>query len=330
MTRNEIVVGLDDSPSAKAALRWAAEQAIRKRAALRAIHVLDWPYGPDDGLDAPRKNFYQTFDEAQARYLASITRVFDDISPRPDWLIQFAFGEPAPVLVRQSHGSQLLALGTREHVGLGRLLTGSISHYCLRHAECPVAAVPTVTDAEPAVLEKQAEARRGSNMNEVVVGVDLSPSGRAALAWAAEQARATDQALRAVHAVDISPAFAMEVGMGAEAVSMDAAALDAAYRDPIASIFEAIRPEPSWRLGFSAGKPGPVLVAESEGAGLLVVGTQEHVGIGRLVRGSVSHYCISHAQLPVVAVAAVPDPRSATLPESGRNGRTESFQTRHS
>jgi universal stress protein family protein len=59
MTRNEIVVGLDDSPSAKAALRWAAEQAIRKRAALRAIHVLDWPYGPDDGLDAPRKNFYR-------------------------------------------------------------------------------------------------------------------------------------------------------------------------------------------------------------------------------------------------------------------------------
>jgi hypothetical protein len=33
-------------------------------------------------------------------------------------------------------------VGTREHVGLGRLLVGSISHYCLTHATCPVVAVP--------------------------------------------------------------------------------------------------------------------------------------------------------------------------------------------
>jgi hypothetical protein len=71
MARNEIVVGLDDSPSAKAALRWAAEQAIRKRVVLRAIHILDWPYGPDDtSVDAPRDNALQTFSEAQAIYLA--------------------------------------------------------------------------------------------------------------------------------------------------------------------------------------------------------------------------------------------------------------------
>jgi nucleotide-binding universal stress UspA family protein len=46
MTRNEIVVGLDDSPSAKIALRWAAEQAIRRQAVLRAIHVLTGPTDP--------------------------------------------------------------------------------------------------------------------------------------------------------------------------------------------------------------------------------------------------------------------------------------------
>jgi nucleotide-binding universal stress UspA family protein len=233
--------------------------------------------------------------------------VFDDISPRPDWIIQFAKGEPGPVLVRQSNGSQLLALGTREHVGLGRLLTSSISHYCLRNAECPVAAVPAMIDAEPAAPGKQRDDHRGSNMNEIVVGVDLSPSCGAALAWAAEQARATGQTLRAVHAVDISPTFNVELGMGAAAVPMDPAAIDAVYRDPIAAIFEAIRQELNWHLRFSAGEPGPVLVAASDGAGLLVVGTKEHVGIGRLVSGSVSHYCISHAQRPVVAVPAVRD-----------------------
>ena len=72
---------------------------------LRAIHVLDWPYGPTTPLPAQRHAANQTFDEVQAAYLASITRVFDDISPRPDWLIQFATGEPGPVLVRQSQES---------------------------------------------------------------------------------------------------------------------------------------------------------------------------------------------------------------------------------
>ena len=43
--KNEIVVGLDDSPSGKAALKWAAEHAKSIGAALRAVHALDWPYG---------------------------------------------------------------------------------------------------------------------------------------------------------------------------------------------------------------------------------------------------------------------------------------------
>jgi nucleotide-binding universal stress UspA family protein len=135
MTRNEIVVGLDDSPSSKAALSWAAEQAIRTHTVLRAVHALDWPYG--------------------AAYVASITKVFDDIAPRPDWLLQFAKGEPGAVLVRQSGDAQLLVVGTREHVGLGRLLVGSISHYCLSHAVCPVVAVPVLTHAAAAELFDQ-------------------------------------------------------------------------------------------------------------------------------------------------------------------------------
>ena len=43
--KNEIVVGLDDSPSGKAALDWAAQQARSTGAVLRAVHALDWPYG---------------------------------------------------------------------------------------------------------------------------------------------------------------------------------------------------------------------------------------------------------------------------------------------
>jgi nucleotide-binding universal stress UspA family protein len=78
--------------------------------------------------------------------------------------------------------------------------------------------------------------------------------------------------------------------------------MDLVYRDAVASVFDAIQPEAGWRLQFFSGEAGRALVAESVGAALAVVGTREHVGIGRLVSGSVSHCCLSHAQCPVVAV----------------------------
>jgi nucleotide-binding universal stress UspA family protein len=144
-------------------------------------------------------------------------------------------------------------------------------------------------------------------MNEIVVGVDLSRSALAAVMWAAEQARITARTLRAINAVDISPAFDMELGMGAAATPMDASSIDTAYREAVNAVFDSVNPESGWRLQFFSGEPGPVLVAESSAAALLVVGTKEHVGITRLISGSVSHYCLSHAQCPIVAVPALPN-----------------------
>jgi hypothetical protein len=83
-----------------------------------------------------------THDEIEDLYRARITRIFDEVSPRPDWLIQFAHGEVGAVLVHQAEHAELLVVGTREHVGLGRLVAGSVSHYCLSHALCPVVTVP--------------------------------------------------------------------------------------------------------------------------------------------------------------------------------------------
>ena len=154
----------------------------------------------------------------------------------------------------------------------------------------------------------QGVADKAAKENDVVVGLDLSASGRAALSWAAEHARATGQTLRAVQVVDVSLDFNMQLVMGGMAVPMNASAMDTAYRETIAAAFDSIHPEPGWRLEFFSGEAGPVLLAESVGAALLIVGTKEHVGIGRLVHGSVSHYYLSHAQCSaVVAVPAVRD-----------------------
>lgn len=62
-------------------------------------------------------------------------------------------------------------------------------------------------------------------------------------------------------------------------------------------------------LEHIVGPPGPVLVGEAERAQLLIVGTREHIGIRRLLTGSVSHYCLGHASCPVVAIRAAEEPR---------------------
>ena len=151
MSHRGIVVGLDDSRSACTALRWAADYARRTGLALRAVHVLSWPLGvtpaPGDDKEAMR---HPSFEEVDAIYRASITAVFDELDhPRPDWLIQFARGEAGAVLVRQSQDASLLVIGTPEHVGLGRLIAGSVGHYCLSHATCPLVAVPAAPQPAP-------------------------------------------------------------------------------------------------------------------------------------------------------------------------------------
>jgi nucleotide-binding universal stress UspA family protein len=142
-------------------------------------------------------------------------------------------------------------------------------------------------------------------MTEIIVGLDQSLSARAALDWAAQQARATGQTLRAVHVISASSTYSM--ALGGVAVPVEPSEMDAPHREAAEAVFDSVQPELGWQLKFFSGEAGPILVAESVGAALLVVGTKEHVGIGRLISGSVSHYCLSHANCPVVAVPAVRD-----------------------
>jgi nucleotide-binding universal stress UspA family protein len=142
--------------------------------------------------------------------------------------------------------------------------------------------------------------------NDVVVGIDDSPSAAAALLWAADHARANGLQLRVVHAWQLSPAASAAVAAG-DAEYFEAVGADARARGTrmVLDALGGSAAEIRWTLDIGEGGAGPVLVDRSRGAQLLVVGTREHTGLRRAVSGSVSHYCLSHAVVPVVAV---PDP----------------------
>ena len=129
-------------------------------------------------------------------------------------------------------------------------------------------------------------------MSTIVVGLDVSRASAAALRWATDYARLTGGTLVAVHAMPVTAALAKVWP-------------DEVWECTVEELFAAVDPNPDWRLEFYLDDPGPAVVRAAENAAAIVVGTREHSGLGRLVYGSVSRYCLSHAKVPVVAVPFV-------------------------
>jgi nucleotide-binding universal stress UspA family protein len=140
-------------------------------------------------------------------------------------------------------------------------------------------------------------------MSGIVVGVDLSDAGYAALRWAADQARLTGEALRGIHVLGLPDGFAL-AGLVGTSVEVPVEGLNASYRQAVSAIWQSVDPGPSWTLEFVVEDPRGLLVEASREASLVVVGTRSHTGLSRLIAGSVSQYMLKHSQCPVVAVPA--------------------------
>ena len=152
MTRSTIVVGVDESPQARAALRWAAETARGSGATLLGVHVLEWPQASDlYAYSVVADQICPDPAPLEEMYRAPSEHLFAEVDPEPGWTLRFAQGHAGHILVEESKDARMLVLGTREHTGLMRLLNGSTGHYCLNHATCPVVAVPCSPQSRTAV-----------------------------------------------------------------------------------------------------------------------------------------------------------------------------------
>lgn len=142
MITNCIIVGLDDSPASRAAHRWAAEYACAVGKDLCAVHVLDWPIGLNASAVKSGTRLRVPKQDIAEPYWRGMRRVFDEVNSPNGSILQFAQGDVGEVLVRLSIDADLLVVGTREPIRGGPYLAGSVSHYCISHASCPVVAVP--------------------------------------------------------------------------------------------------------------------------------------------------------------------------------------------
>jgi nucleotide-binding universal stress UspA family protein len=132
----------------------------------------------------------------------------------------------------------------------------------------------------------------------IVVGVDGSVPSKAALAWAIGQARLTGAAVEAVMAWEFPatygyPVPVMDVNWEELARQVITEALDEAR--PAAGQVEI-------EYKVMEGNAAQVLVAESEDAELLVVGSRGHGGFTEALLGSVGQHSVHHARCPVVVI----------------------------
>jgi len=153
---------------------------------------------------------------------------------------------------------------------------------------------------------------QGGNQRRIVVGVDGSASSKAALAWAIRQAKLTGVVVDAVIAWSFPGTYGspmpvtrvLNVEEIASRVLADAIAEvpgTSAITDTIAEVSGASGPV-TIRSKIVEGHPARVLLDESAGADLLVVGSRGYGGFTEALLGSIGQHCVQHATCPVVVI----------------------------
>ena len=148
----------------------------------------------------------------------------------------------------------------------------------------------------------------------VVVGIDGSPESHVALRYALDDARRRGARVRAVTAY-LSPEYwAASYGMYALPT------IEEVVEDNVVVAREALRAvvaeEPALAdvpvdVVALPGAPAKVLIEQSQGAELLVVGHRGRGGFTSAVLGSVGLHCVLHATCPVTVVRPEKEPAPA-------------------
>jgi nucleotide-binding universal stress UspA family protein len=132
-----IVVGVDGSNEAAAALSWAVDEARLRQARLNIVHA----------FPAMRSFFGTTAHEYYPQVEKEAHERFDAIlatAPAMDGLEvthTVVPGNPAEVLVGESKGATLLVVGSKGGGGFRGVLLGSVSIHTAQLAHCPVVVV---------------------------------------------------------------------------------------------------------------------------------------------------------------------------------------------
>lgn len=281
-----VVVGIDGSPAALAAVEIAAAEAALRRRPLRIVHAFVWPTISTAYPPAALGTSLPVFRDRAEVFVADAVQLAEKVAPEVAVTGEVQDGPAVPVLLDESRRAHLVVLGDRGLGGFAGLILGSVAVQMATHGRCPVLVV-------------RGERRSGG---PVVVGVDGSRTSARAFAFAVEEAALRGTDVLAVHTWQM-PAVAGP----AEVMPLvyDVALVEDEERrvlgEAVAGVAERY-PDVVVRQEVVRGAAGRALVERSRGAQLVVVGDRGHGGFIGLLLGSVSQHLIHHAGCPVAVV----------------------------
>jgi nucleotide-binding universal stress UspA family protein len=136
---------------------------------------------------------------------------------------------------------------------------------------------------------------------DVVVGVDGSESGWAAVRWAAAEAVRRNVPLRVLAVYHDARLHAARYGEPDDVARLARDHFDQVVNDAVAEA-RSVEPGVDVTGSVTVGDPAAELVAASRDVDLLVVGSRGLGGFGSLLLGSVGQRVAMHAYVPVVVV----------------------------
>ena len=161
--RARIVVGVDGSECAQAALEFALTEAARRDAELDVVSVVPtlkyWPVGFGMATySAAMPTLEQIISDVQQEtrgFVASVAAEQGKSAAGIAVRVQTLPGAPAALLVDQAQGADLLLVGHRGRGGIASALLRSVSMHCVLHAPCPI----TIVRPAPRPAEEQSPPR---------------------------------------------------------------------------------------------------------------------------------------------------------------------------
>lgn len=286
----EIVVGVDGSTSSTGAACWAAAMASRLGVPLRLLHSLPSTghHISEAAVVAIRASAPDAQEDAATRVLARAEEVVHQHCPAVSTSTEFVWETAEETLIRASKSASLVVVGCDDVSPTAALLMGATSLAVATHASCPVVVWRDI--AEP-------------DTRPVVVGLDATPAGQAALATAFHYAAHLGAPVRAVHAWTIkqqAERSALPYFVDWDAV----AAAESSFLENAVAPWRTRYPDVDVACVVEESKPGSALLKHSDGAQLVVVGNHWRSTVASVMLGSTSLNMLHHSHIPVMVCHA--------------------------
>ncbi|MCW2856870.1 MAG: Universal stress protein [Marmoricola sp.] len=154
-----IVVGVDDSVGARAALRFAFEEGLELDAPVIVVTTWLLEFAP---RSITTRRVHGEAVEARRIQDEQISLVLDALDDAPEFTQVVVNDVGGPTLIDVARQAMLLVVGSGRQNPLSRAFLGSVSEFCVRHSPVPVVIVPDPSRLEEASAERSTVAASGS------------------------------------------------------------------------------------------------------------------------------------------------------------------------